>query len=315
MSKRVEMSNAFLAVSVLPDAGGHIAELVDLRTGRNWLWSNPAIPISGPRIAKDYGRDLDSGGWDEVLFSIKPYTLTTSDGATHAIPDHGDLIRRCWTVHDWQDGGRKLSMSVSGDPFAYRFSRVMEMAEDSPRIDIHYAFSNSGDCAWPLYWCAHALLDVDSHTTIRIAGSQPYRIEGPARSFPEAGPPPHWPILRNRGAKPVDLSRCFSDSNDGTPFACKLFVMTPKCGCVSIHQSTGNESLTMRIDGAVLPWLGLWINNGGWSGGDAEPYTNLGLEPSTTAYDCVGDAIGSNAIPWIEPGDTRRWTVTLEFTA
>jgi galactose mutarotase-like enzyme len=315
MSRRLEVKNEFLAVSVMPDAGGHIAELIDLRTGRNWLWSNPAIPITEQRTAEDYGRELDSGGWDEILFSIKPFTLTTSDGVQQAIPDHGDLIRRRWAVHDWHEGDRVLSMSVSGDTLDYRFSRVITLAENSPRIVIDYSFANNGDFAWPLYWCAHALLDVDADTTIRVDGSPPYRVEGPIDQFPGGEPVPHWPLLRDRNARTVDLSQCFSDSKDDTAFACKLFVKTPDSGRVSVHHSTGHESLTMNVDGAVLPWLGLWVNNGGWSGCDAEPYRNLGLEPSTAAYDSVGEAIDSNGIPWIQPGETRRWKLNLELTA
>ena len=98
-------------------------------------------------------------------------------------------------------------------------------------------------------------------------------------------------------------------------FDCKLFVKTPDSGRVSVHHCTGHESLTMNVDGAVLPWLGLWVNNRGWSGCDAEPYRNLGLEPSTAAYDSVGDAIDTKTIPWIEPGETRRWTLKMELTA
>lgn len=315
MSRRIELKNEFLAISVMPDAGGHIAELIDLRTGRNWLWTNPAIPITEQRSAEDYGRELDSGGWDEILFSIKPFTLTTSDGAQHAIPDHGDLIRRRWAVHDWREGDRRLSMSVSGDTLDYRFSRVITLTENSPGIVIDYTFTNNGDFACPLYWCAHALLDVDSHTTIDIAGSQPYRIEGPASEFPQEEPSQHWPLLRNSDTESVDLSRCFSDSKDAGSFACKLFVEAPETGCVSLHHSTGEESLTMRFDSTDLPWLGLWINNRGWSGCDAAPYRNLGIEPSTAACDRLGDAIDARAIPWIAPGESRRWTLTLDLAA
>ena len=41
----VSMQNRHLRLSVLADAGGKISELIDLRSGRNWLWRNPHIPF------------------------------------------------------------------------------------------------------------------------------------------------------------------------------------------------------------------------------------------------------------------------------
>ena len=74
-----------------------------------------------------------------------------------------------------------------------------------------------------------------------------------------------------------------------------------------------NDSLTIYYDADELPWLGLWINNRGWSGCNSNPYMNLGLEPTTAAFDSVSEAIDDGAIAWLEAGQTRTWSIYVEL--
>ncbi len=90
---------------------------------------------------------------------------------------------------------------------------------------------------------------------------------------------------------------------------------SPDTGRVSVVPAGTSESLTVSFDPLQLPWLGLWINNEGWSGCGGAPYRNLGLEPATAAFDCVSKAAEDGAIPWLDPGETRRWTLDVESRA
>jgi hypothetical protein len=57
--RAVRLENERMSVSLLPEAGGKIAELIDRRSGRNWLWQNQHLPIRRPVYGSDYGRELD----------------------------------------------------------------------------------------------------------------------------------------------------------------------------------------------------------------------------------------------------------------
>ena len=94
----IRLENERVSVSLLPEAGGKIAEFIDRRSSRNWLWQNPHLPMRRPVYGSDYGRELDSGGWDEILFSTSPCEIGLPDGTQHSVPDHGDLVGQMWKV-------------------------------------------------------------------------------------------------------------------------------------------------------------------------------------------------------------------------
>jgi len=75
------------------------------------------------------------------------------------------------------------------------------------------------------------------------------------------------------------------------------------------------ERLSLIFDRKQLPWLGLWINNRGWSGSGSRPHRNLGIEPATTPYDDVADAIRQDAVSWLAAGETRCWSFNVELAS
>ena len=41
----------------------------------------------------------------------------------------------------------------------------------------------------------------------------------------------------------------------------------------------------------------------------------LAVEPATTPYDCVNQAIENDAVPWLQPGGIRNWSLSVELQA
>jgi hypothetical protein len=302
-----------LSVLVLPAAGGNIARLVDRRTGRNWLWNNPHLPIQSDRSGDDYGRQLDSGGWDEVLLSVAPDELVVGGSRKISVPDHGDLVRRRWRLLD--SDASACTIAVTGDLLRYELRRTVSLDPHRPVIEVGYSLTNNEPFPWPWYWCAHALIAVEPGARIGLPETQPFRIDSSTTETSPGEHTGHWPTLESKGFDPIDLADCFEPARGSRPFASKLFVESPKTGQVSVTAPDGNETLTMSWPADQLPWLGLWINNNGWSGCDSEPYRNLGLEPATVAFDSVSEAIENDVVPVIEPGETIGWSIRLEVTA
>jgi hypothetical protein len=90
-------------------------------------------------------------------------------------------------------------------------------------------------------------------------------------------------------------------------WAAKLF---SEKGAVSrVRVSKGNgASLALEWNPADIPYLGLWVNNGGWSGCGSEPYFNLGIEPATLPIDNLAAAENP---PLLQSRETRHWNLDV----
>lgn len=205
-------------------------------------------------------------------------------------------------------------MAVAGRALRYQFRRTLRLNHDSPRLEISYSLTSDEAFAWPCYWGVHALLVGQCNLQINLPDKQPYRIDHAANGFAGAARDEHnWPDFPLAVGKSFDLSRCFDRDVAPVEFAGKIFVRSPESGLVSVSVADSKQRLALHYDPQELPWLGLWINNGGWSGCDSEPYLNLGLEPTTAAFDCVAQAMDDGAISWLQPGETRGWALAVEM--
>jgi galactose mutarotase-like enzyme len=207
-------------------------------------------------------------------------------------------------------------MSAIGGSAQYRFKRQIRLPKREPLVEMTYSLVNEGDEPLPCYWCAHPLLAVEPDTSISIQGSMPLRVDDAVtRQHVAADVEQHWPKLLLRDGKSFDLSQSFTVNGAQRSFASKIFVRSPETGVASVLLGGNGARLTFRFDPAELPWLGIWINNHAWSGCGSEPYTNLGIEPATTPYDCVNQAIENDAVPWLQPGGIRNWSLSVELQA
>jgi len=317
--RAIRLENDRLRVSLIPEAGGKIAELTDRRSGRNWLWQNSYLPMRRPIYGSDYGRELDSGGWDEILFSTSPCEVALSDGARRRIPDHGDLVGQVWRIDELatsESGQARCRLRATGRAFDFRWSRVAMLDAERPLLTLEYALENTGDSPWPWAWCAHPLIAVERGMRIdlpiggefRLADSARLNLDSAERSFA-------WPILPLRDGREIDLSASFDSGADVDRFAAKLFVRSGAPGAVSVSSASGMERLKLRYDERKLPWIGLWINNQAWSGMGSPPYLNLGLEPSTSPCESLAQSIAEGWTEVLQPGRLRTWSLSGEGAA
>jgi galactose mutarotase-like enzyme len=312
----IRLQNDRVDLAIVPQAGGKIVDLIDRCSGRNWLWKNPHIPVSVAQRDSDFGRQLDSGGWDEVLLTIKPGHMPAAGNRLAQIPDHGDLLASDWSVEDLRiDANNDLvcEMATSGQAAAYRFERQLRIPDKSSVVELSYRLCNEGDQALPGYWCAHPLLAIGPDSVIEIAGNMPLRAEDvQTRQQIAADCEQRWPSLIMHDGQSRDLARSFASAAGPAALANKIFVCSPETGAASVLLADGSR-LTFRFDPEELPWIGLWINNGAWSGCGSQPYTNLGIEPTTSPYDCLNEAIENDAVPWLQAGAERRWSLRVEL--
>jgi len=317
--RAIRLENEHLSVSLLPEAGGKIAELIDRRTGKNWLWQNPHLPIRRAVYAADYGRELDSGGWDEILFSTAPCEIDLPDGTRRHIPDHGDLVGQMWEVENFavlESGHAACDLTTTGRVFDFRWRRVATLDRERPLLTLKYSLENTGDSPWPWAWCTHPLIGVERGMRIELPAGQEFRVADSKRLNLVAPDSEFaWPRLPLGDGREIDLAASFDSGAESDRFAAKLFVRSASPGAVSIASANQTERLTIRYDEHLIPWLGLWINNRAWSGCDSQPHLNLGLEPSTSPCESLTEAIAEGWTELLEPGKIRTWSLSMEIGA
>jgi galactose mutarotase-like enzyme len=312
----IRLENERVSVSLLPEAGGKIAEFIDRRSSRNWLWQNPHLPMRRPVYGSDYGRELDSGGWDEILFSTSPCEIGLPGGTQHSVPDHGDLVGQMWKVEEsesLESGNAVCCLTTTGRVFDYQWRRVATLDAERPLLTLEYSLENTGNSPWPWAWCAHPLIAVERGMRIELPTGQEFCVADSKRlNVSQPGSEFAWPRLPLCGGSEIDLSASFDSASEPDRFAAKLFVRSASPGAASISTADGAERLTVRYDERQIPWLGLWINNRGWSGCGSQPHLNLGLEPSTSPCESLTESISEGWTEQLEPGKIRTWALSIE---
>ena len=317
--RRICLENQFTRIAILPEVAGKIVEITDRRSGRNWLWSNPGLPFGRPGYGGNFGAALDSGGWDEILLSVTPGPAELPDGTHCDVPDHGDLVWQSWDLDGLgidDRGNAYCELTASGKALDYIWRRTVVLESSRPVMRLHYGLENTGSSPCPWFWCAHPLIAVEPGMQIHIPEGQEFLLSSAhGMSVASRSGSMRWPWLPVAPDKSINFSTCFGEPHGGGGYAAKVVVRSTSPGQVSVASADGREQLTIRYDSTRLPWLGLWLNNRGWSGATGSPYLNLGLEPSTAPCDSLAQAIAMNEIAFLQPGEIREWSLEVSLHA
>ncbi|HEY9898408.1 MAG TPA: DUF5107 domain-containing protein [Pantanalinema sp.] len=301
----IHLENPHLRLSVVPEAGGKIASLVDRSTGREWLWSNPALPLRAPAYGSSYVLDHDSGGFDECFPAIAEGAFPSAPWQGVEIPDHGELWGLSW---DCRRDGLSLAMGVDGVRFPYRFERTLTLLPDAAAVRLAYRVINRAPFPFPFVWSSHPLLAIAPGMRLLLPEGTPLRVFGASDpALGDLGAPLRWPLLQH-----LDLATV---PGPEAGYAVKLFGPSPERGWVGLHDPATRSTLRFEYDPLTIPHLGLWLNMGAWSPReDRAPYFNLGIEPCIGAGDDLALAVRRyRAHGVIPPRGEREWSMTVRL--
>ena len=164
----VTLENRAIRVTVLPELGGHVLELVDKVLDRNLLWVNPR---TYPRRAP-YGAHFDdwwSGGWDEIF--------PTGDRALlhdELLPYMGETWSVPWSVRTDAEGASAWIETTGLATIApARLERTLRLDGDAPVLRVGYRITNLDVRPLPFLWGIHPAFSVTPQ----------HRIDHPARQM------------------------------------------------------------------------------------------------------------------------------------
>lgn len=304
-----ELTNDSLSTILVPALGGKIVSLTSRRTGREWLWRNPHLPLHTPAAdASDYGAH-DFGGWDEVFPTVSPCEVAGTAWGDSTVTDHGELWRRSWTVVDEsteKNSDASLSLRCELSEFGVTFTRRLTLAADARRLTYDYTAENRASFPAPYIWAAHPLIAIRPGDIWSLPEGTRMRL-GLALGT-ESAPPnaeflwPHLPLISGEN---IDLRVI---PNADAAYALKLFALDAPA--MSLHSSNG-ERLALSLQGDASNFA-LWLNYGGWSGADCPPYFNAGFEPTNVAYDSLADAARNGHAAVLSSGSVHEWRLVVE---
>lgn len=287
----VILQNDILQITVLPELGGKIADLLWKPAGFQ-LAAQPRKNYQLPDFGSDFSR-FDASGLDDGF----PCLHARADPVSgYDYPDHGEI---------WSAGFERtyeenvLRLCYESPHFPYRYEKRISLAEN--RVTLMYHIENTGNTPFPCIWAFHGLMRYEENIKIRYPKNSRTvlnTLESPLLGAP--GQQHHWDDAYDFSTVPAKTPPSMVKYYFTSPVAegrCGFWYPAPGVGCL------------LRYDPATLPYLGVWITAGGFRGD-----YNCALEPSNGFYDDVGTARQNGALYRLLPGCALEFTLELEIT-
>jgi hypothetical protein len=272
--KAYQLTNEQVRVTVVPELGGRLISLQDLRTGREWLWH----PADGLKLFRnERGDNFENGslvGMDDCLPTIAPCSWRKRD-----LPDHGEI----WTaaskvdLHAWGEGLIRTTVSLNISPFD--FERTIELCDNQIRLSYH--LKNRAASEEHYLWAMHPLIELQSGDQLDLPASTRALLKGAA-----------W----------LD-SLTSSQANRECH---KVFASKVRDGWAGVSNAKTGDRLRFDWDPAQNDTLGLWLTRGGWHG-----HHHFALEPCNGEPDALAAAAKAKRCGVLAPEGSVTWQVCI----
>ncbi len=305
----VQIDTGVLYFEMLPELGGKISSLKDLRTGREWLWKNPRLEYKRGLSNRSYVEAADTGGWDECFPTVAACSYPSDPWAGVDLQDHGELWSQAVEVAITEEKNRvTLRTQWQGIALPYTFERSVTFEAGSARLLFEYTLISHADMPMHFIWSAHPLLAIEPG--MRLVFPQTARFNC-ALAIPEDFISQKnglvYPPSLNSDLSDVDLTS-LPDASAG--LACKLWSNPLADGWAALCAKDGEFRLSW--DATRLPQVALWMNIGAWAGDGGQPYYNVGLEPCIGAQDSLADAVTVHKLfDTLSPQAVRTWQLEI----
>lgn len=286
----VELRGDLVSLTLFPDAGGKLLELVHRPSGFNLLWQNPRIGLARTYAGAPFD-DVWCGGWDELFPTEAACEL---DG--NAYHDHGDLWTGPWEWEVTEDDGDRgtLRLTRQSPSVPCRMEKWITVRRDSPAIHFRHRLTNLGPTPVRFLWNQHVAHAVGPGSRLHLpAGGLVVEPPYVGRAGKEPGEL-SWPLHVNAGGNEHDLSRVPPPGSGLQEFFWPRELREGWCAVT--HPSAG-VGLGLAWDTGVFPTVWLFADYGGWRG-----HHFLLTEPCTGQPGSLAEAVARGDAATLEGG-------------
>ena len=292
------LRNSELSVIVLPKSGGNIASIKINATGEELLaqYKNDTWPKA--KRGANFS-DSAASGIDDVFPSISVFQGELA-GFTVDYPDHGFI----WTEplsHEVSQYGLHLAHNFE-DP-SIQYSKDISLEDGTIKLKWH--IKNTSTNAIPASFTFHGLFRWEANMKL------------------------YWPLTDEELSKAKVwnvLENPYAKSNSIVPFKelethleqllqeqsneyLKLYLVDAlDLGEVSIAYKSSNTKVRLTWSVDSLPYLGLWLTNGGYRGD-----LNLAFEPTNGYPDDLTLAAANGTLPILNKGEAWQFSLNIEI--
>lgn len=301
------LDNGVLRLMIVPQLGGKMVSLVRLESGYEYLLQPPDQERA--YRTRSYGakfEDHETSGFDECAPTVAECQYPEQPFLRNRLPDHGDV----WSLPaEAEIDGGQLSLTTHLRSLPLRFTKKVQLQGDSVRLD--YEATNLSQSSVKFLWSAHPLLRVEPGAEIVLPKEVKEVEVGWSKDgcLGKSGDRCSWPKAIERSGRTIQLNQVLSPIA-GT--ADKLF--TPRlsegfCGMVLPQEE---EGITFRFDSQVVPYVGIWICQGGWPTSRAAKHFTVALEPCLGRPDSLEGAVRRNECAVLRGHESTTWWMEIE---
>jgi hypothetical protein len=267
--RAVQLENEWLALSILPDVGAKIYDLIWKPTGRNFLWHNPRVLPQTFAIEANFD-NYWCGGWDEGF-----PTCDACEYKGELYPNLGELRSVRWNVASAErDGADMVARLAAFGPISpVRAEKTVTLSGASPVVKVQYEVTNLGPTAMDFIWGTHPALAPTPHTVLRIPARMGIVGLSSDASLGTPGERYAWPHLQTP-AGVTDMSR--ARGMDAAIF-CGHYCTDLEAGWYAVEDTETGDGFLLTFPVETCPYLWLWLVYGGWRG-----YHHVIVEPWTS---------------------------------
>src|SRR5258708_35706618 len=299
----IVVDNVPLGLTVVPEPGGKIVSLIRNESEYEYL-VQPPDPERAYRPRNYAGRfeEYEPSGFDECLPTIAACSYPEEPFSASPLPDHGDVWCSSSSV---EIAGERVTLTTSIRSLPLRFTKKLRLRKNIVRLE--YEVSNLSKSDLKFLWSAHPLIKVEPDAEI-ILPQEVKEVEvnwSNDERLGKSGDRCSWPIATECSGRTVELNRIVSPT---AATAEKLFT-SPLCeGFCGMFLPRENESIIFRFDPRLVPYVGIWICQGGWPIARADKQFTVALEPYNGRPDSLEEAISRNECPTGAADGTIPWS-------
>jgi galactose mutarotase-like enzyme len=311
--RRLTLENGVIRLQVLPEVGGKVTSLFHVPGGQEFIYQPP--DLSRGYSVPGYGalfKDFDNSGFDECIPTVGacPYpNKAAGELPDIQLPDHGEV----WSV-PWQSQsqGESLELQCRGTQLPFLFQKVLTL--NGSTVTISYKVENTSFQELIYLWSSHPLLVIHPGDHIRIPPEvhNVFIDQSHTGRLGGFGNRCNWPVAAEKSGRLTDLSLIHPPDTNAAE---KFFTPRLSQGWCALDSPARGHSLTFRFDPHVVPFVGMWINQGGWPVHSSEKHYCIALEPCNGAPDSLEKAVEMGQANSLGARETRTWQVEIELRA